>query len=156
MFFHAPRLIAKRLSVAQRFGEAKTWLEYVFNPADRSTDPAPAKYWQTKPLYQAASDQSVEDLLKSLDGQPDSAAETQVSLWRQRPFDPDVIAILRPSAYQKATVMAYLDNLIAWGDWHFAQQGPGGSGFGHATVLVCRGSARPPARTGTGARAHSR
>ena len=124
LFFHAPLLIAKRLSVAQRFGEAKTWLEYVFNPADRSSDPVPAKYWQTKPLYQAASDQSVEDLLKSLDGQSDSAAETQVSLWRQRPFDPDVIAVLRPSAYQKATVMAYLDNLIAWGDWHFAQQGP--------------------------------
>ena len=31
------------------------------------------------------------------------------------------IARLRPVAYQKAVVMKYLDNLIAWGDSLFAQ-----------------------------------
>ena len=37
------------------------------------------------------------------------------------PFDPHAIASLRYSAYGKATVMKFLDNLIAWGDSLFSQ-----------------------------------
>ena len=32
-FFHAPLLIAQALNGAQRFGEAKQWYEYIFDPA---------------------------------------------------------------------------------------------------------------------------
>ncbi len=45
----------------------------------------------------------------------------QVQDWRADPFDPHAIAKLRTTAYQKETVMRYLDNLIAWGDQLFAQ-----------------------------------
>ena len=37
------------------------------------------------------------------------------------PFDPHALAIIRPSAYRKAIVMAYVDNLIDWGDMLFRQ-----------------------------------
>src|SRR5205823_8097011 len=32
LFFHAPLLIAQRLTQNQQFAEAKTWLEYIFDP----------------------------------------------------------------------------------------------------------------------------
>src|SRR5262249_37066520 len=37
------------------------------------------------------------------------------------PFQPWAVAKTRPSAYMLKTVMAYLDNLIAWGDSLFQQ-----------------------------------
>ena len=37
------------------------------------------------------------------------------------PFDPHAIARFRTTAFQKAVVMKYLDNLIAWGDSLFRQ-----------------------------------
>ncbi|MBO3752769.1 hypothetical protein J5X84_42535 [Streptosporangiaceae bacterium NEAU-GS5] len=37
------------------------------------------------------------------------------------PFDPHAIAHLRPSAYRRAVVMAYIDNLLDWGDLLFGQ-----------------------------------
>jgi len=41
--------------------------------------------------------------------------------WYEYIFDPNAIAQLRPSAYQKTAVMRYLDNLLAWADTLFAQ-----------------------------------
>ncbi|WP_066366107.1 hemopexin repeat-containing protein [Herbidospora mongoliensis] len=37
------------------------------------------------------------------------------------PFDPHAIAELRPTAYRRAVVMAYVDNLLDWGDLLFRQ-----------------------------------
>ena len=37
------------------------------------------------------------------------------------PYDPHAVASLRISAYAKATVMMFLDNLIAWGDSYYSQ-----------------------------------
>jgi hypothetical protein len=37
------------------------------------------------------------------------------------PFDLHAIASTRIAAYGKATVMTFLDNVIAWGDWYYAQ-----------------------------------
>jgi hypothetical protein len=47
--------------------------------------------------------------------------QDQIEAWRKDPFNPHRIARMRPEAYMKATVMAYLDNLIAWGDHLFQQ-----------------------------------
>ena len=41
--------------------------------------------------------------------------------WMQNPFQPWAVAKFRPTAYMLKTVMAYLDNLIAWGDSLFQQ-----------------------------------
>ena len=51
----------------------------------------------------------------------DPALEAQVEQWRQNPFNPHLIARLRPVAYQKYVVMKYIDNLIAWGDSLFGR-----------------------------------
>ena len=47
--------------------------------------------------------------------------ESAIQLYKNDPFNPHAIARLRLSAYQKAVVMKYIDNLIDWGDYLFAQ-----------------------------------
>lgn len=124
LFFHAPFQIANALTLNQRFEEAKHWYEYIFNPTSTSADPAPQRYWITKPFYtMTAADyyaQSIEGLMHLIN-QHDPEAEHQVAAWRAHPFEPHVIAGLRPVAYQRAVVMKYIDNLIAWGDQLFRQ-----------------------------------
>jgi hypothetical protein len=44
--------------------------------------------------------------------------------YRDNPFDPHAIANLRPVALRRAVVMAYLDNLLDWGDLLFRQYTP--------------------------------
>jgi hypothetical protein len=41
--------------------------------------------------------------------------------YRDDPFDPHRIAALRPAAYRRTVVMAYIDNLLSWGDLLFRQ-----------------------------------
>ncbi|MFI7704663.1 hemopexin repeat-containing protein [Nonomuraea sp. NPDC049480] len=41
--------------------------------------------------------------------------------YQDDPFDPHAIAGLRPSAYRRTVVMAYIDNLLDWGDLLFRQ-----------------------------------
>src|SRR6185436_16564717 len=43
----------------------------------------------------------------------------QVRALAVNPFKPHLVARLRISAYMKAVVMRYIDNLIAWGDQLF-------------------------------------
>src|SRR6185436_20262688 len=54
---------------------------------------------------------------------PDLQDRTMAAIgaWRDNPFRPHLVARTRPAAYMYATVMAYLDNLIAWGDSLFRQ-----------------------------------
>ena len=44
-----------------------------------------------------------------------------IAAYKRDPFNPHAIARLRISAYQKAVVMKYIDNLLDWGDSLFAQ-----------------------------------
>lgn len=109
LFFHAPMLIADRLSQNQRFEEAMRWFHYIFNPTDGS-----GSYWKVLPL-QKAPKQTIEEWLKLLNaGDPD--LQKQIAEWKDHPFEPHRIARMRLPAYQKYVVMRYLDNLIAWGD----------------------------------------
>ena len=45
----------------------------------------------------------------------------QIVAWQENPFDPHLIARMRTVAYRMKVVMAYIDNLIAWGDYLFRQ-----------------------------------
>ncbi|GGK95923.1 hypothetical protein Sme01_31310 [Sphaerisporangium melleum] len=202
VFFHAPTLIAQALNAAQRFDDARTWYEYVF-------DPTRPRYWRFLPFLAA----DVEALVRScrddlaelaargadagraggdlaqillrlepmapafqhhreltdaeksyLAGLPATTlppieealtglkipkeAEPALLALRERvamigrlgyqyslmgdrgallkaymddPFDPHTIAELRPVAYRRAVVMAYVDNLLDWGDLLFRQ-----------------------------------
>jgi hypothetical protein len=141
LFFHAPLMIAMRLSKNQRFEEAMKWFHYIFDPTgSHDIDPitalpatAPQKYWITKRFYQTTSqeyiDQRIDNIMRMLADDPanptDPAVlqelENQVADWRANPFDPHLIAQFRTVAYQKTTVMKYIDNLVAWGDQLFRQ-----------------------------------
>jgi hypothetical protein len=67
----------------------------------------------------------IEQILVNLstDQDPELYQQTinSINAWKQNPFQPWVVAQFRPTAYMLKTVMAYLDNLIAWGDSLFAQ-----------------------------------
>ncbi len=129
MFFHAPLLIARRLRDSQRFEDAQRWYHYVFDPTDSSSDPTPQRFWRTKPMYEASGAASISEQLEALNyvgGDPDKlllrrSTEGQIAQWQENPFNPHLLARLRPIAYQRATVMTYLDNLISWGDHLFRQ-----------------------------------
>jgi hypothetical protein len=124
MFFHAPLLIANALSQNQHFDDARHWYQYIFDPTSSTADPSPQRYWVTKPFFQTqAADyaaQQIAALMQALLAR-DPVVEHQVAEWRKNPFDPHVIAQLRPVAYQRATVMKYIDNLLAQGDQLFMQ-----------------------------------
>lgn len=139
LFFHAPLMIASRLSQNQRFEDATRWFQFIFDPTGgHDSDPltgnpatAPQKYWITKPFYQRQSSeyltQRIENLMQLLANDPAQPTppdvlqelERQVKDWRQNPFDPHLVAQFRTVAYQKMTVIKYVQNLIAWGDQRF-------------------------------------
>jgi Tc toxin complex TcA C-terminal TcB-binding domain/ABC toxin N-terminal region/Neuraminidase-like domain/Salmonella virulence plasmid 28.1kDa A protein len=132
LFFHAPLLIATRLSKNQRFSEARSWFHYVFNPTDDTqNDLPPARYWQVLP-FRSIEPERIDQLLTLLatpdqDIQNSDDLATKESLtkqWNQlkaNPFQPHLIARLRITPYQKDVFMKYVDNLIAWGDQLFRQ-----------------------------------
>lgn len=126
LFFHAPLLIACRLSRNQRFEEARRWFHYMFDPTNRSDDDDPLRFWKIKPFYREpdAPIDAFLTLAASTDDSPDAEAarqqyQQQIDTWMDDPFNPHRIAALRTTAYQKTLVMKYLDNLIAWGDQLF-------------------------------------
>ncbi len=129
LFFHAPFLIANHLSNNQRFAEAQKWYHYIFDPTDVSDDSYPEGFWKIKPFYTAESGQPIHELMlllkaENLTTQEDETRKElvkQIHQWRANPFNPHLIARIRQIAYQKAIVMKYLNNLIAWGDHLFRQ-----------------------------------
>jgi len=124
IFFHAPLLIAIHLSQNQQYQDAQNWFHYIFNPTDNGPGPTPERFWQVAP-FQYTDVEMIQDILVNL-SQPQDAQlyqETVASInaWMQNPFQPWAVAQYRPTAYMLKTVMAYLDNLIAWGDSLFQQ-----------------------------------
>ena len=54
LFFHAPLLIADRLSQNQRFEEANRWYHFIFNPTSRIDDPTVTgaeRFWMFLPFH---------------------------------------------------------------------------------------------------------
>ncbi|UQA60397.1 neuraminidase-like domain-containing protein [Polyangium aurulentum] len=134
LFFHAPLLVATRLSQNGRYEEAQRWFHYIFDPMSGSPDPSPQRFWNVRPfrenfnlasiqeeLEQLAQENPNAELLASLFGASFDSPGTQdlaaqIARWRENPFNPHLIARMRPLAYQKTVIMKYVDNLIAWGD----------------------------------------
>jgi hypothetical protein len=133
IFFHTISLIARQLRLNNKFAEAIRWLNYVFDPSDPD-NPAPnqlydLRYWQIKPFMHNVADSSIRNMIRLLSATPSTAAEAklkqdyqaQIAQWRSNPFDPHVIAALRPRAYMLWTVMEYVTTLTDWGDYLFRQ-----------------------------------
>jgi hypothetical protein len=123
LFFHIPLYVAQLLSQNQQFEDAERWFNYIFDPTRQGPDAVPQRFWVTQPLHDLTAPailaEGINQLL-ALVNQGDPGALAQVNLWRSDPFNPYLIADLRPVAYMKRTVMSYLDNLIAWADNLFA------------------------------------
>lgn len=71
---------------------------------------ATARYWQFAPFRN--------HVLESLKDQLQNCAE--IAAYNNDPFDPHAIARLRIGAYEKSVVIAYIENLLDWGDQEFA------------------------------------
>lgn len=114
LFFHIPFLIASHCNANQKFKEAKWWYERIFDPTapespddERPTD----RNWRYIE-FRDLTIQTVQDILTD---------EAAIAQYKADPFNPHAIARLRLSVYQKAIVMKYIDNLLDWGDYLFAQ-----------------------------------
>jgi hypothetical protein len=117
LFFHTPFAIAKQLTRNRKYSEAQTWLHYIFNPVSKDRRNT-AFAWRFGPFH--------DEHTRILDGKTSNLADmseadlaqfnAQVEEWQRNPFNPHAVARLRSLAYMRATFMAYLDNLIAWGD----------------------------------------
>ena len=81
--------------------------------------------------------QLIEDVLVNLatgaDPQLRDETVNSIGAWKDAPFRPHVVARYRPTAYMFKAVMAYLDNLVAWGDALFRQDT--GESINEATQL---------------------
>jgi len=124
VFFHVPITIAIHLSKNQRFAEAQHWFHYLFDPTDDSDGPTPERFWKVRP-FQYTDVKKIEEILVNLATGADPMLRNEtirsIEAWKDAPFRPHVIARYRQQAYMYKTVMAYLDNLIAWGDSMFRQ-----------------------------------
>jgi len=103
LFFHAPLLIATRLTKNQRFAEAKTWLEYIFNPTvdTDSGEAAPARFWNVVKLKKTAQENidrmlwllsSKDSDLNSADLKEKQNLKQQYQELNAHPFQPHLIA----------------------------------------------------------------
>jgi hypothetical protein len=126
LFFHAPLTIAVHLSKNQRFAEAQKWFHFIFDPTSNDKSiPPPQRFWkflrfrqETKPTF---IQEMLTELAKGENATLKAEMEENIQKWRDKPFQPHVIARGRYLAYQLNVVMKYLDNLIAWGDFLFRQ-----------------------------------
>jgi hypothetical protein len=138
LFFHAPLMIADRLSKNQRYEEAQKWFHTIFDPTDKSSLEIPQRYWRTKPFHErtregyqheqiqyiltlltAGADPQKKAQLSATEKEDLERFEKSVTAWRKDPFKPHLIARMRTTAYQKMVVMKYIDNLIGWADQLF-------------------------------------
>ena len=124
LFFHVPLTLAINLSRNQRYEEAQRWFHYIFDPTDDSEGPTPERFWKLKP-FQYSSVKQIQQILVNLSTGADrelrEATIASIGAWKDAPFRPHAIARHRQTAYMLKTVMAYLDNLVAWGDSLFRQ-----------------------------------
>ncbi len=111
LFYHIPIMIATKLSTNQQFEEAQKWFHCVFDPTNSTT------IWKFLPFQKFSDDTS--DIREFLHNP--YFASNFIEIWENDPLDAHAIVRNRTMAYMRYTVMKYLDNLIAWGDYLFAQ-----------------------------------
>ena len=126
LFFHAPLTVAVHLSKNQRFDQAQKWFHFIFDPTcNERTVPSPQRFWKFLRFRNETKTEFIQEMLTELAKGDDNVLKTQmekaIKAWRNKPFQPHVIARTRYLAYQINVVMKYLDNLIAWGDNLFRQ-----------------------------------
>jgi hypothetical protein len=79
--------------------------------ADYNTHHTSDRFWQFLPFRNHD--------LEKMEGMLTNPRE--ITAYNIDPFDPHAVASMRIGAYEKATAMRYIDNLLDWGDYLFAQ-----------------------------------
>jgi hypothetical protein len=124
LFVHTPLMLAIHLSKNGRYEEAQQMFHLVFDPTDDSDGPTPERFWKV-PEFKTTDVASIERILVNLaTGEDHQLLEDTlhcINQWKDKPYRPHVVARYRPTAYMYKTVMAYLDNLIVWGDALFRE-----------------------------------
>jgi hypothetical protein len=124
LFYHIPLTIAIHLSKNQRYEDAQRWFHFIFDPTDDSDGPTPERFWKVKP-FQFTEVKQIEDILVNLSSGTDPMLKqdtiNSIGAWKDSPFRPHLIARYRQTPFMFKAVMAYMDNLIAWGDDLFRQ-----------------------------------
>lgn len=124
IFFHIPYLIANHLNGIGRYGAAQRWYHYIFDPTATETFSPP------EALSAGEAQRRMRDRVwrfirfRGLDTprlREILTDEEAIEIYRRDPFNPHAIARMRISAYQKAVVMKYIDNLLDWGDQLFSR-----------------------------------
>jgi hypothetical protein len=100
--FHAPMLLVDRLVKANQFEQALQMCHYILTPFAQG-DPGDGKrFWLFPPFKEIDADNVLQNLFLGMQpGQPDS----QVNEWRNKPFQPHVVARGRPFAYMMWVAM---------------------------------------------------
>jgi hypothetical protein len=126
LFFHIPFLIANALNSRGRFESAQRWYQYIFDPTSSDTTNIDLnglktpdekahrlldRVWRYRE-FRGLGIEHLRDMLTSVDA---------IAQYERDPFNPWAIARLRTSAFQKAIVMKYVDNLLDWADSLFTQ-----------------------------------
>src|SRR5262249_34633687 len=110
------------------------WFHFIFDPTTDALSEPPQRYWRFAPFHENLQYDGAHEMMALLSYSEDNplartnpkahdaivARQSRVldhlAAWWEKPFSPHAIARLRISAYQKAVVMKYIDNLIEWGD----------------------------------------
>lgn len=104
LFLYLPWLIAHRLNLEQRYGEAEAWLNYLFDPSRKSKGASSASdYWGLSVL---------------------TAGHTEMSYVLDNPQDPNQIALSAPIHFRRALYALYVDILVNRGDAAYRQATP--------------------------------
>lgn len=116
LFFHLPYHVGNELFRAGKHEEALRWFHCVFDPRGEA-------WWKVKPLNVDPGEPIANwfAFVGGEDAAVQAAFNACVAAWRDDPFNPHLIARLRPGVYSKAFVMRYVDNLLAWGDQLFTK-----------------------------------
>lgn len=127
IFYHLPIAVAHFLCSQHRFDDARRWFHFVFDPT--TNEPATpgsemVRFWKFLPFRHKEQPESIIDILEAL-ANPQAPADMrdhiqgQIDAWLDDPFNPFAIARMRPAAFEWFTVIAYVKNLIEWGDQLF-------------------------------------
>jgi hypothetical protein len=118
--FHALMTLVDRLLQNQQFDLALKVCHYVFNPL--ADGPDPRRFWAWRPFYETNPIDTLEKLFAGLQpNKPEEGGDGQINRWREKPFQPHVVARGRPASYMRWVVMKYIEILIAYGDYYFRQ-----------------------------------
>jgi hypothetical protein len=124
VFYHLPMMAASFLSKQHRYADARRWFHFIFDPTTDDPSQGRERFWSFLPFRHANQSPSIVQLLNTL-ANPQAPAidkqqvQVQIDAWLADPFNPFAIARLRTSAFEWSTVIAYINNLISWGDQHF-------------------------------------